>query len=94
MKRILLACGSGIVTSTVARAKLEQHLIAKGYAGKYKIEQCRVSEVPQKSSQYDFCVATSMKPQGVSCPYIRGTAFLTGIGIEETMEEVYKLMDS
>lgn len=93
MKRILLACGSGIVTSTIARSKLEKYLNERGYKGKYKIEQCRVSEVPQKSSQYDFCVATSQKPQGVVCPFIRGTAFLTGIGIEETMEEVYKLMD-
>lgn len=93
MKRILLACGSGIVTSTIARSKLEKYLIEHGYAGKYKIEQCRVSEVPQKSFQYDFCVATSMKPQGVNCPYIRGISFLTGIGIEETMEEIYKLMD-
>ena len=94
MKRILLACGSGIVTSTAARAKMEKILDENGYAGKYKVEQCRISEVASKSHLYDFCVGTSFKPAGVTCPYVKGTAFLTGIGVEETMKEIYKLMDS
>ena len=36
-KRILIACGSGIVTSTIARKKVESLLDAHGYKGRYEI---------------------------------------------------------
>ena len=37
MKHILLSCGSGIVTSTVARKKVEALLDSHGYKGQYEI---------------------------------------------------------
>ena len=43
MKKILLACGSGICTSTAVHKKVEEMLISKGYAGQFEITQCKVS---------------------------------------------------
>lgn len=48
MKRIVIACGSGVATSTVANQKVSQYLNEHGYAGKYQIEQCQVSELAEK----------------------------------------------
>ena len=93
MKDILLACGSGIVTSTHAANKLSAALDKKGYSGKYKITQCRVSEIVAKSSSYDFCVATAQWPPDVKCPVIHGVAFLTGIGVDAIMEQVVAEME-
>ncbi|MDR0690008.1 MAG: PTS sugar transporter subunit IIB [Spirochaetaceae bacterium] len=93
MKSILLACGSGIVTSTAANDKLTKELNKRGYEGKFKITQCRISEVVAKSTLFDFCVATSQVPTDVKCPVIRGIPFLTGIGIDALMEEVIKEME-
>jgi PTS system galactitol-specific IIB component len=93
MKNILLACGSGIVTSTAANDKLTKELNKRGYESKFKITQCRVSEVVAKSSLFDFCVATSQVPTEAKCPVISGIPFLTGIGVDAIMEKVIKEME-
>ena len=46
-KRILIACGSGIVTSTIARKKIEELLDAHGYKGRYEIAQVPLSTAPR-----------------------------------------------
>lgn len=93
MKNILLACGSGIVTSTHAANKLSTELDKRGYEGKYKITQCRISETAAKSTLFDFCVATAQVPPDVKCPVFHGVAFLTGIGVDKIMEQVIAEME-
>ena len=92
MKRILLACGSGVCTSTAARVKIEKILDANGYKGQYKMEQCKIAEVPAKSTNFDFVISTTMQPDGVKCPFVSGLCFLTGVGIEKTTKEILDLM--
>ncbi|WP_414732567.1 PTS sugar transporter subunit IIB [Acetobacterium carbinolicum] len=92
MKAILLACGSGICTSTAARVKVEKLLDANGYKGQYKIEQGKIAEVAAKSSSFDFVIATTMKPDGVKCPFINGICFLTGVGVDQVTKEILALM--
>ena len=94
MKRILLACGSGIVTSTAVRSKIEKQLDARGYAGGYKIEQCKIAEVVSKSHSYDFVISTTLKPNELQIPFVRAVSFLTGIGTDQTMTEIVALMDA
>jgi len=93
MKSILLACGSGIVTSTHAANRLSTELDKRGYKGKYKITQCRISETVAKSSLFDFCVATAQVPPDVACPVLHGIPFLTGIGVDGIMEKVIAEME-
>ncbi|MFT4109671.1 PTS sugar transporter subunit IIB [Propionicimonas sp.] len=94
MKRILLACGSGIVTSTAVRFKIEKQLDDRGYKGQYKIEQCKIAEVVAKAPGYDFVISTTLKPDNLKIPFVRAVSFLTGIGTEETMTEILGLMDA
>lgn len=93
MKRILMACGAGVCTSTAARTKVEKILNENGYSGQYKIEQCKIAEVPSKSADFDFVIATTMKPSGVKCPFVSGVSFLTGVGIDKTTKEILELME-
>jgi len=93
MKNILVACGSGIVTSTHAVNKLSGELDKRGYQGKYKITQCRVSEIAAKSPNFDFCVATAATPVGVQCPVYHGVPFLTGIGVDDVMNKIVEEME-
>ena len=51
MKRIIIACGSGVATSTVANQKVSAYLDEHGYSGKYQIEQCQVSELARSQQQ-------------------------------------------
>ena len=92
MKKILLACGSGICTSTAVRKKVEALLDEAGYEGQYTVTQCKVSEAPAKSPNFDFLIATTMAPAGLQCPYINGVPFLTGVGIDASKEAILEQM--
>lgn len=92
-KRILIACGSSIVTSTIARKKIEELLDAHGYKGRYEIAQVPLSTAPEKSKACDFIVATAIKPSELSCPFVDGTPYLTGTGENATNEQILRLME-
>lgn len=92
-KRILLSCGSGIVTSTIARKKVEELLDANGYKGKYEITQVPLASAPEKSREYDFIVATSLAPTELHCPYVNGMPYLMGRGVEVPNAEILRLME-
>lgn len=92
MKNILLACGSGICTSTAVNGKVSKILDEKGFKGQYKITQCKVAEIASKSANFDFCIATTMAPKEVKCPFIMGVCFLTGVGTQPAIDEILKLM--
>jgi len=94
MKNILLACGSGICTSTAVNAKISKFLNEKGYAGKYKITQCKIAEAPAMSVNYDFLIATTMAPNELKCPYVSGVCFLTGVGTEASEKQILELMQA
>lgn len=93
MKNILLACGSGIATSTAVNAKISNILDEKGYKGKYKITQCKISEATGKSSNYDFLIATTMAPKDLHCPFVPGVCFLTGVNMQKSIDMIVELME-
>ncbi len=94
MKNIILACGTGIVTSTAVSQRLQKALNEKGWEGKYKITQCKIAEVPAKSVDADLCVATTTVSGDIKCPVIMGVAFLTGRGTEPILEQIIKHLEA
>ena len=92
MKKILLACGSGVCTSTAAANKLKTELEKRGKAGMFTITQCKVAECVVKSADYDLLVATTTVPNTVKCPYVMGLPFLTGIGIDKTVDKCIEIL--
>lgn len=93
MKKILLACGSGIATSTAVNAKISKILDENGYRGKYKITQCKISEALSKSGNYDFLISTTMAPKELKCPFVSGVCFLTGVNMQKSIDMIFELMD-
>lgn len=93
MKNILLACGSGIATSTAVNAKISNMLDEKGYKGKYKITQCKIAEAPSKSANYDFLISTTMAPKDLKCPFIPGVCFLTGVNMQKSIDMIVEEME-
>lgn len=82
--KILVACGTGIATSTVVLNKVREILTEKGM--NIAVEQCKASEVPNKAAAYDLIVTTTPL-QGVGdTPVVRTLSFLTGIGIDKDIE--------
>jgi PTS system galactitol-specific IIB component len=92
MKKILVACGTGICTSTMAAKKLETQLESRGLAGKFTISQCKVSELAFKANDFDVIVCTSNAAGSFDTPVIQGLAYLTGVQMDKTTDKVVEAL--
>ena len=79
-KTSLPACGAGAATSTLVAQKVATLLDANGYADKYEIVQCAISEAKDVCDEgADLLIATTVAPEGLTCPYVSGVPFMTGM---------------
>ncbi|BAE75020.1 PTS system, Lactose/Cellobiose specific IIB subunit [Sodalis glossinidius str. 'morsitans'] len=85
MKHMMICCGAGVATSTVALKKLEAYLTAEGLLDKVRISQGTVAEAATRSD-LDFIVSTSTAK--VAVEVINALPLLTGIGTEKVFESV------
>jgi PTS system galactitol-specific IIB component len=90
MKKILVACGTAIATSTVVAKKLEEKLRARGLS--VSIDQCKASEVGAKAAAYDLIVSTTEVDDTRGKPHVRTLSFLTGMGVDADVERIAKLL--
>jgi PTS system galactitol-specific IIB component len=85
-KRILVACGTAIATSTVVAKGIEEILKERGI--QVITRQCKASEVRSLAGDADLIVTTTPVPSDLGVPVIQTLAFLTGIGKEEVIEQI------
>lgn len=85
-KRILVACGTAIATSTVVAKGIEEALKERGI--QIVTRQCKASEVKSLAGDADLIVTTTPVPSDLGVPVIQTLAFLTGIGKEEVIEQI------
>jgi len=90
-KRILVACGTAIATSTVVARALEEALKERGI--NVTTRQCKAAEVKSLASDADLIVSTTPIPSDLGVPVIQTLAFLTGIGKEEVIEQIVKILE-
>ncbi|HEY3593478.1 MAG TPA: PTS sugar transporter subunit IIB [Polyangiaceae bacterium] len=90
MKKILVACGTAIATSTVVAKKLEEKLSALGF--EVTIDQCKTSEVAARAAGYDVVVSTTEVGDAGGKPVVRTLSFLTGVGIDADIQKIAKLL--
>ncbi len=89
-KRILVACGTAIATSTVVAKAVEQALKERGIDVITK--QCRASEVANLVKGMDLVLTTTPLPGNLGVPVIQTLAFLTGIGKEAAIQQIVKAL--
>lgn len=92
MKRILVACGNGIATSTVVASKIKDYANEKGY--EVNIDKTKLLEVRSKGDNYDLVVTTGNYEGQLSVPIVKGMPLLTGIGQESTLEEIFDKLNA
>lgn len=87
MKRILVACGNGIATSTVVATKIKDVCAENGVA--VSVTQCKLLEIDSKVDDFDILVTTGKYGgDSVKIPVVSAMSLLTGFGEEETLEEI------
>ncbi len=90
-KRILVACGTAIATSTVVARAIEEALKERGI--NVTTRQCKAAEVRSMASDADLIISTTPVPSDLGVPVIQTLAFLTGIGKEEVIEQIVKILE-
>ncbi len=85
-KRILVACGAGIATSTVVCDKVEK--LVKENNIDATVMQCKIAEVGSLEDQADLIISTTILPREFKIPAIKATAYISGIGTEKLDEKI------
>ena len=94
MKKILLVCGTGVITCALIRKMLQQQLDARGLEGKYEFTQADAGEVAAISKNYDLCVTTTVLSEACECPLVMAADFMMGRRTEETMDEICRILEA
>ena len=85
MKRILVACGNGIATSTVVATKIREKCEDNGIP----VTQCKLLEGESKAGDFDLLVTTGKFTGGnVNIPVVGAISLLTGINEDATLDEI------
>jgi PTS system galactitol-specific IIB component len=86
-KTVIVSCGTGIATSTVAAIAIEEACKEAGIDVITK--QCKGQEIPELLKQgADLIVTTSVMRFDPGIPVVKGLAFLTGVGKDEVVQEI------
>lgn len=84
--KILIACGSGIATSTVAQEKVKEILKEAGIPA--KISKGTVGQVQSLQADYDVIMLTTRYPKPLDKPMIQVFGLISGIGEDAVKQQV------
>jgi PTS system galactitol-specific IIB component len=92
MKLVLVACGTALATSTVVAKKIEQ--IAQENGIECQTIQARAVDVMKKYEELhpDAIVCTCQLEEAIAIPVINGRAFLTGINLQKTIDQLVEIL--
>jgi len=85
-KRVVVACGTGIATSTVVADKILEACKKEGL--KVDIVQCKVTELKSYADGVDLIVSTTIVKDKFNVPVINGLSLITGIGEEAVLKQI------
>ncbi|MEO1768993.1 MULTISPECIES: PTS sugar transporter subunit IIB [Enterococcus] len=88
-KHVLIACGTGVATSTVVCMRVKEELEKNNITA--TVEQCKVAELPSKIGNADLVVTTTSYESN-DIPVIRALSFLTGVGMDEDIKKIIEIL--
>ena len=88
--KILIACGSGVATSTLASQAVED--VCKEYGIEAAIETCSMKTIENSAKNADIVLSTNRYEKDLGKPYMSVTSFITGMGIDKTKRTLGDLL--
>ena len=82
MKKLLVVCGAGHATSTIAVAKVQEWLNQNKYTD-VKIYQSKLADELNKIDDYDAVISTTIVADSIKDKVINGLPLLTGVGVDQ-----------
>ncbi|HWR22302.1 MAG TPA: PTS sugar transporter subunit IIB [Feifaniaceae bacterium] len=92
VKNILISCGTGVVTSTLATNRLSKMLDERGYKGLYKTTQYKIAELASKDEGFDVIVHTTTVPSYLKTPCVNALPLVTGVGMDQVADQVIAIL--
>lgn len=89
--KVLVACGSGVATSTIAQEAVKE--IAAKAGIKIKIMKGTIAEVPAKQKDVDLVLTTANYRQPLDKPYMSVFGLVSGVnraGTEKKLTDMLK----
>lgn len=86
--KILVMCGTGIATSTVAMGKMKNWVEEENLENVVDLHQGKIAEELNYIDQYDAVVSTTIVPDDIQDKVINGVGLLTGVGADEIYAEI------
>ena len=90
MKKILVACGGAVATSTIAAEKIRDLCKANNIPA--DVRQCRIPELSANAAGTDLIVTTARVTQDYGVPVVHGIAFVSGINVEATEAKILAIL--
>ena len=88
-KKVIVACGGAVATSTVATNAVVD--LAKENGIDVEIAQVRISEI-ESNLPADLIVTTSKVKRDYGVPLITGMPFISGIGADKTKAKILEVL--
>lgn|SRR5699024_1830668 len=92
MKRIIVACGSGVATSQTVASKLKKELQNRSKQADIEAVDMKSLESHLKNADAYVSIVKPDKDYGV--PVFNGVAFLTGMGMDQELDKIVEFLDS
>jgi len=90
MKKLLIVCGAGHATSTIAVSKVNQWLSDQKLTNEVKIYQSKIADELNKIDDYDVVVSTTIVPDSIKPKVLNGLPLLTGVMLDNFFVELRK----
>ena len=90
-KKIIVACGGAVATSTVAANRVQEICDENGIDA--EIVQVRILEIAGNLPA-DLIITTSNCSEDFGAPLVKGMPFISGLGVEETESEIINILKS
>ncbi len=88
-KKVIVACGGAVATSTVAANKVVE--LCKNNNVDIEICQVRISEI-ESNLPADLIITTSKVKRDFGVPLLTGMPFISGVGVEKTEAKILKIL--
>ncbi len=89
MKKVIVACGSGVATSQTVASKVTR-LLKERHQSHIKVEVVDLKSVDSHIKDSAAYIAITKVDKEYNTPVISGIAFLTGVNMEQELEKIIK----
>lgn len=90
MKKIMVACGTGMATSTMIATKVREFLKEENIDA--DVNQCMISELSHHDGKYDLFITSMRLNNSFDTPLIVGSSFLIGMNEDKTKTEILDIL--